>query len=57
VDLGLEVEFAEGEEMRTEISAKFRREGMERELQVAGLELRHFWTDGAGDFGLFLAVR
>lgn len=57
VDLGLEVAFVEGEEMRTEISTKFRREGVERELLAAGLEPRHFWTDGAGDFGLFLAVR
>jgi L-histidine N-alpha-methyltransferase len=57
VDLGLEVEFAEGEEMRTEVSAKFRREGVERELAAAGLELRHFWSDEGGDFGLFLAFR
>jgi L-histidine N-alpha-methyltransferase len=57
VDLGLEVEFAEGEEMRTEVSTKFRREGIERELDEAGLELRHFWSDRAGDFGLFLAFR
>ena len=57
VDLGLEVEFAEGEEMRTEVSTKFRREGIERELEAAGLELRHFWSDEGGDFGLFLAFR
>ena len=31
-DLDLEVEFAAGEEMRTEISDKFRREGLEAEL-------------------------
>ena len=57
VDLGLEVEFADGEEMRTEVSTKFRREGIERELEASGLELRHFWSDEAGDFGLFLAFR
>ncbi|HEX9315020.1 MAG TPA: L-histidine N(alpha)-methyltransferase, partial [Actinomycetota bacterium] len=57
VDLGLEVEFADGEEMRTEVSAKFHREGIEQELAAAGLELRHFWSDEAGDFGLFLAFR
>ena len=57
VDLGIEVDFEEGEEMRTEISAKFRPEGVERELDAAGLELRHFWTDSALDFGLFLAFR
>jgi L-histidine N-alpha-methyltransferase len=57
VDLGLEVEFAEGEEMRTEVSTKFRRKGVEAELDAAGLELRHFWSDEGGDFGLFLAFR
>ncbi len=57
VDLGLEVEFADGEEMRTEVSAKFHREGIEQELEAAGLEMRHFWSDEAGDFGLFLAFR
>ncbi|MEA2505076.1 MAG: L-histidine Nalpha-methyltransferase, partial [Actinomycetota bacterium] len=30
VDLGIEVEFGDGEEMRTEVSTKFRREGVER---------------------------
>jgi L-histidine N-alpha-methyltransferase len=53
--LGLAVEFAAGEEMRTEISAKFRREGFEAELAAAGLELAHWWTDPAGDFALSLA--
>jgi L-histidine N-alpha-methyltransferase len=53
--LGLEVSFAEGEEMRTELSAKFRREGVEAELAAAGLELAHWWTDPAGDFALSLA--
>jgi L-histidine N-alpha-methyltransferase len=57
VDLGIEVEFGDGEEMRTEVSTKFRREGVERELDEAGLELRHFWSDEGGDFGLFLAFR
>jgi L-histidine N-alpha-methyltransferase len=54
--LDLEVAFAAGEEMRTEISAKFRREGVERELAAAGLRLTRWWTDPAGDFGLSLAV-
>ena len=53
--LGLAVEFAAGEEMRTEISAKFRREGFEAELAAAGLELAHWWTDPSGDFALTLA--
>jgi L-histidine N-alpha-methyltransferase len=53
LDLG--VPFAAGEEMRTEISAKFRREGVERELAAAGLVMTRWWTDPAGDFGLSLA--
>lgn len=53
--LGLEVEFAEGEELHTETSAKFRRQGVERELRSAGLEPREWWTDEAGDFALSLS--
>ncbi|GAA1949095.1 L-histidine N(alpha)-methyltransferase [Kitasatospora viridis] len=51
----LTVEFAEGEELRTEISAKFRREGVAAELATAGFALRHWWTDPEGRFGLSLA--
>ena len=53
-DLDLRVPFATGEEMRTEISAKFRRSGLEAEMQAAGLELARWWTDTAGDFALSL---
>nr|WP_221494447.1 L-histidine N(alpha)-methyltransferase [Actinomadura coerulea] len=53
--LDLDVSFAEGEETRTEISAKFRRERLEAELGAAGMELAEFWTDEAGDFSLSLA--
>ncbi|WP_030164739.1 L-histidine N(alpha)-methyltransferase [Spirillospora albida] len=53
--LDLEVSFREGEEMRTEVSAKFRRDRLETELGAAGLELAEFWTDEAGDFSLSLA--
>lgn len=56
-ELGMVVEFAEGEEMRTEISAKFRREGVEHELLDAGLEPAAWMTDSAGDFGLSLSFR
>ena len=55
--LGLEVAFADGEEMRTEISAKFRRDRVEAELAAAGFELERWWTDRAGDFALSLSVR
>ncbi len=49
------VDLAEGEEIRTEISAKFRRDGVERELQAAGFELDRWWTDTRGRFALSLA--
>ncbi len=54
-DLHLSVDFAAGEELRTEISAKFRRDGIRAELTAAGLEPVRFWTDPDGDFGLTLA--
>ncbi|RKT55991.1 L-histidine N(alpha)-methyltransferase [Saccharothrix australiensis] len=53
--LGLDVEFAEGEELRTEVSAKFRREGVARELTAAGFELHRWWTDPGERFALSLA--
>jgi L-histidine N-alpha-methyltransferase len=55
--LDLVVPFREGEEMRTEVSAKFRRDRVERELAAAGLRLVEWWTDPAGDFALSLSVR
>ncbi len=54
--LGLQVEFAAGEEMLTEVSCKFRPEAVEQELVAAGLQRTQWWTDPAGDFGLSLAV-
>jgi L-histidine N-alpha-methyltransferase len=54
-DLDLTVEFAAGETLHTEISAKFRPGGVAAELRAAGLETDEFWTDPAGDFGLTLA--
>ncbi len=54
--LDLEVAFGRGEQMRTEISAKFRRAGVAAELAAAGLRLQHWWTDPAGDFALSLSV-
>ena len=55
--LDLVVPFRDGEEMRTEVSAKFRRDRVERELGAAGLRLVEWWTDPAGDFALSLSVR
>jgi L-histidine N-alpha-methyltransferase len=51
------IEFERGESVRTEISAKFRRDGVEAELATAGFELAHWWTDDAGDFALSLSTR
>ncbi len=56
-ELGVRARFAAGEEMRTEISAKFRRRGVEDELDAAGLDLLHWWTDERGDFALSLALK
>ena len=55
-DLDLDVRFAAGEEMRTEVSAKFRRAGVEAELAAAGLAMRAWWTDPGDQFGLSLSV-
>jgi L-histidine N-alpha-methyltransferase len=54
-DIGVSVDFARGEQMRTEISAKFRRDGVEAELAAAGFHLNGWWTDQQGRFALTLA--
>lgn len=56
-DLDLDVTFDEGEELRTEISAKFRRDGIQRELVDAGFHIDEFWTDPQERFALILARR
>jgi len=53
--IDLTVEFEEDETLRTEISTKFRREEIERELKVGGLAIEAWWTDRPGDFALCLA--
>jgi L-histidine N-alpha-methyltransferase len=53
--LDLDVAFAAGEELHTEISAKFRREVVSAELMTAGFRAMHWWTDPAGRFALSLA--
>ncbi len=55
--LDLTVDFAGGEEMLTEVSCKFRPDGVRAELADAGLRRTGWWTDGAADFGLSLAVK
>jgi L-histidine N-alpha-methyltransferase len=54
--LELDVSFAAGETMRTEISAKFTRARVEREFAAAGLRLASWWTDRAGDYAVSLGV-
>ncbi|WP_432136722.1 MULTISPECIES: L-histidine N(alpha)-methyltransferase [unclassified Streptomyces] len=54
--LGLAVDFSAGEELRTEVSAKFREAGVRTELAAAGLALTHWWTDAAGRFALSLST-
>ena len=53
--IGMTVHFSAGEQMRTEVSAKFRRDGVTAELAAAGLELVHWWTDPQGRFALSLS--
>ncbi|BBY03122.1 L-histidine N(alpha)-methyltransferase [Mycobacterium seoulense] len=55
--LDLTVDFAAGEEMLTEVSCKFRPDGVSAELAAVGLRRTRWWTDAAGDFGLSLAVK
>jgi L-histidine N-alpha-methyltransferase len=52
-DMVLELE--DGEEIRTEISAKFTSGGIEEELAGAGLRLEQFLTDADELFGLSLS--
>jgi L-histidine N-alpha-methyltransferase len=54
-DLDLTVHFAQREELRTEISAKFTRQRLEGDFAAAGLELVDWHTDAEGLFALSLA--
>ena len=53
-EVHLEIEFAEGEELHTEISAKFHRHGVEAELDKAGFTSAAWWTDSEARFALSL---
>ena len=55
--LDLDVAFARGEELRTEISAKFTPERVAADLAAAGLELGEWLTDAQERFALSLARR
>ncbi|GAA1685641.1 L-histidine N(alpha)-methyltransferase [Fodinicola feengrottensis] len=54
-DLDLSLTIAAGEEIRTEISAKFQRAGIEAELAAAGFTVTHWWTDPDQRFALSLS--
>jgi L-histidine N-alpha-methyltransferase len=54
-ELDLTVDFAAGEEMRTEISTKFTDGALRNVYAEAGLELAGWFTDPAGDYSLSLA--
>ena len=56
-DLDLTVAYQAGEAMRTEISAKFRREGVEAELGDADLALARWWPDAGGEFAVSLSFK
>jgi L-histidine Nalpha-methyltransferase len=53
----LEFDLKAGEEIRVEISTKFRLEGISAELAAVGLFVANSWTDAAGDFAVTLAMR
>ena len=55
-DLDLEVDLVANEEIRVEISTKFRPEKIVAEVTDAGFELTELWS-GDGDFGLLLATK
>lgn len=55
--VGMQVGFETGEELHTEISSKFRCEGLAAELDAAGFTLAHWWTDPDERFSLSLATR
>ena len=54
-EIGLTVTFTAGEDIRTEISAKFRRDGIAAELASAGLAMRCWWTDAGQRFAVSLS--
>lgn len=53
----LEIDLAAGEEIRIEISSKFRPEGIRSELAAVGFRVAETWTDDADDYALTLAIR
>lgn len=56
-DRPFEIELAEGEEIRTEISCKYTRAAIEGQLRASGLALLEWHTDPDGAFALALGRR
>jgi L-histidine Nalpha-methyltransferase len=56
-ELDMQVHFQRDEDIRTEISCKFTRADLERELAAVGLELMSWYTDEQGLFALSLIGR
>lgn len=54
-DLDLELDFSQGEEMRTEISTKFAREGLESIFAEADLELTGWFPSEGDEYALAIA--
>ena len=54
--LDLDISFARGEEMRTELSTKFTRERLEADLDAAGLALAEWMTDPDDLYALSLSA-
>jgi len=54
-DLDLEVSFASGEEMLTEISTKFTPAALEVELAASGFEIECLWPSDGDEFLLTLS--
>jgi L-histidine N-alpha-methyltransferase len=55
-EIDLFVELAAGERIWTGISAKFRRDGIQAELESAGFSLQRWWTDPDGRYALTLST-
>ena len=54
---GVVLDLAPGEEIRVEISTKFRVSKIAAELEAVGLSVARVWTDDPADFALTLAVK
>ncbi|QIS22488.1 L-histidine N(alpha)-methyltransferase [Nocardia terpenica] len=51
----MDIRLSEGEQVRTEISAKFRLDQIVSELTDSGFDARHSWTDDLGRYAVTLA--